>query len=266
MEGWKLKSLKSKSFANIQEMFDKAMKRVNNFVDYRTELVLESLKKAEAEVTEGSSKRVGEELEQENAKKQKMEDDKESTELKQCLEIIPEDGNGTTTITPTIIIAASSRPKAKVLVIHKQEQAPTPIVSSQQPSQVKDKGKGKMVKPEPVKKLLKKDQLMLDEELTFKLQDEEEKEERFAKEKAKQIKEVSVAWDDIQAKIDMRIEQYFLVTHYSLCEVILNGDSPIPIRVIDGIVQPVAPTTAKQRLIRKNELKARGTLLMALPD
>nr|GEZ02748.1 hypothetical protein [Tanacetum cinerariifolium] len=29
---------------------------------------------------------------------------------------------------------------------------------------------------------------------------------------------------------------------------------------------PVAPTTAKQRLARKNELKARGTLLMALPD
>nr|GEU80930.1 hypothetical protein [Tanacetum cinerariifolium] len=29
---------------------------------------------------------------------------------------------------------------------------------------------------------------------------------------------------------------------------------------------PVAPTTAEQRLTRKNELKARGTLLMALPD
>nr|GEY16836.1 hypothetical protein [Tanacetum cinerariifolium] len=33
-----------------------------------------------------------------------------------------------------------------------------------------------------------------------------------------------------------------------------------------GVVQPVAPTTAEQRLERKNELKARGTLLMALPD
>nr|GFA59886.1 hypothetical protein [Tanacetum cinerariifolium] len=64
----------------------------------------------------------------------------------------------------------------------------------------------------------------------------------------------------------MRIEQYFLMTDYSLLEVILNGDSPIPTRVIDGIVQPVAPTTAEQRLDKKNELKARGTLLMALPD
>nr|GEV82124.1 hypothetical protein [Tanacetum cinerariifolium] len=30
--------------------------------------------------------------------------------------------------------------------------------------------------------------------------------------------------------------------------------------------EPVAPTTAEQKLARKNELKARGTLLMALPD
>nr|GEZ46480.1 hypothetical protein [Tanacetum cinerariifolium] len=36
--------------------------------------------------------------------------------------------------------------------------------------------------------------------------------------------------------------------------------------VVDGVVQPVAPTTAKQRLAKKNELKTRGTLLMALPD
>nr|GEX91567.1 ribonuclease H-like domain-containing protein [Tanacetum cinerariifolium] len=63
----------------------------------------------------------------------------------------------------------------------------------------------------------------------------------------------------------MRIEQYFLMTDYSLWEVILNGDSPIPTRIIEGVLQPVAPTTAEQRLARKNELKARGTLPMALP-
>nr|GEV58270.1 hypothetical protein [Tanacetum cinerariifolium] len=64
----------------------------------------------------------------------------------------------------------------------------------------------------------------------------------------------------------MRIEQYFLMTDYSLWEVILNGDSFVPTRVIESVVQPVAPTTAEQRLARKNELKARGTLLMALLD
>nr|GEY37845.1 ribonuclease H-like domain-containing protein [Tanacetum cinerariifolium] len=64
----------------------------------------------------------------------------------------------------------------------------------------------------------------------------------------------------------MRIEQYFLMTDYSLWEVILNGDSPAPTRVVDGVVQPIAHTTAEQQLAKKNELKARETLLMALPD
>ncbi|GJW67700.1 hypothetical protein Tco_0122124 [Tanacetum coccineum] len=52
----------------------------------------------------------------------------------------------------------STKPKAKRIVIHEHVQAPTPTVSSQQPSQVnvQDNGKGKMVKPEPVKKMSRK--------------------------------------------------------------------------------------------------------------
>nr|GEW03084.1 putative ribonuclease H-like domain-containing protein [Tanacetum cinerariifolium] len=64
----------------------------------------------------------------------------------------------------------------------------------------------------------------------------------------------------------MRIEQYFIKTNYSLLEVILNRDSPAPTRVVEGVLQPVAPTTVRQKLARKNELKARSTLLMALLD
>ncbi|GJV84544.1 hypothetical protein Tco_1524442 [Tanacetum coccineum] len=77
MEGYKLKDLKSKGFDYIQEMFDRAFKRVNTFEDFRTELV------------EGKEKRAGEELIQGSSRKQKVEDDKETVELKQCLEIIP---------------------------------------------------------------------------------------------------------------------------------------------------------------------------------
>nr|GEW48375.1 hypothetical protein [Tanacetum cinerariifolium] len=64
----------------------------------------------------------------------------------------------------------------------------------------------------------------------------------------------------------IRIEHYFLMTDSSLWEVILNGDSPTPTRIVDGVVQVIAPTTAEQRLAKKNELKARGTLLMAFPN
>nr|GEV91980.1 hypothetical protein [Tanacetum cinerariifolium] len=38
------------------------------------------------------------------------------------------------------------------------------------------------------------------------------------------------------------------------------------LRVVNSVVQAVAPTTAEQRLAKKNELKAKGTLLMTLPD
>nr|GEV78217.1 hypothetical protein [Tanacetum cinerariifolium] len=39
----------------------------------------------------------------------------------------------------------------------------------------------------------------------------------------------------------------------------MNGDSPVPTRIVEGVLQPVAPTTAKKRLAQKKKLKARGT-------
>nr|GEX09508.1 retrovirus-related Pol polyprotein from transposon TNT 1-94 [Tanacetum cinerariifolium] len=64
----------------------------------------------------------------------------------------------------------------------------------------------------------------------------------------------------------MWIKQYFLMTDYSLWEMIINGDSPTPTVVFEGVVQPATILSADQKLARRNELKARGTLLMALPD
>ncbi|GKC18076.1 hypothetical protein Tco_1014858 [Tanacetum coccineum] len=58
-------------------MFDRAFKRVNIFEDFRTELV------------KGKEKRAGTELVQEITKKQNVEDDKETAELKQLMKIIP---------------------------------------------------------------------------------------------------------------------------------------------------------------------------------
>nr|GFC40376.1 hypothetical protein [Tanacetum cinerariifolium] len=53
--------------------------------------------KDEAETAqESSSKRAGDELDQEISKKQKVKDDKESEEHKKCLEIIPDNGDDVT--------------------------------------------------------------------------------------------------------------------------------------------------------------------------
>ncbi|GJW75280.1 hypothetical protein Tco_0134650 [Tanacetum coccineum] len=64
----------------------------------------------------------------------------------------------------------------------------------------------------------------------------------------------------------MRIEQYFLMTDYALCEVIVNGDSPLPKKTVDGVEQTYPPTTTEEKLAKKNESKARSTLLMAFPN
>ncbi|GKC76182.1 retrovirus-related pol polyprotein from transposon TNT 1-94 [Tanacetum coccineum] len=96
--------------------------------------------------------------------------------------------------------------KAEGLVIHEEEQATTPTVSSQQPAQVKahDKGKGIMVE-EPVK-IKKKDQISLDEETCFKLQAEEKgfvcflvfTSENVQREEQANI----IEWDNVQSMID----------------------------------------------------------------
>ncbi|GJS76502.1 putative transposase-associated domain-containing protein [Tanacetum coccineum] len=56
----------------------------------------------------------------------------------------------------------------------------------------------------------------------------------------------------------MRMEQYLTHTDYALWEVIMNGDTPtIASASTEGLIPP---KTAKQKLPRKNELKAKSTL------
>ncbi|GKB08314.1 hypothetical protein Tco_0836598 [Tanacetum coccineum] len=81
------------------------MKMVNTFVDMDTELM-----KGSETREESSSNRVGDELEQKPSKKEKVDDDKETKELKQCMEIISDDGDDVTieatplsTKSPTIV-------------------------------------------------------------------------------------------------------------------------------------------------------------------
>ncbi|GJV92398.1 ribonuclease H-like domain-containing protein [Tanacetum coccineum] len=61
----------------------------------------------------------------------------------------------------------------------------------------------------------------------------------------------------------MRIEQYFLIADYSLWEVIKNGNKVLK-RTVGETEQEYEPTTAEEKQDRRNEMKARETLLMAL--
>ncbi|GKD29623.1 hypothetical protein Tco_1240401 [Tanacetum coccineum] len=67
------------------------MQNVTTFVDFRIELVEGSEVRAEGSETreESSSKRAGDELEQENVKKQKVDDDQEAAKMKEIMKIVP---------------------------------------------------------------------------------------------------------------------------------------------------------------------------------
>ncbi|GJT59928.1 hypothetical protein Tco_1003461 [Tanacetum coccineum] len=86
--------LKSKSYDEIQKLFDKEMKRVNTFVDMNSEVV-----KGSETRTEESSKRAGDELESDKSKKQKIDehveaekdDDPEEEEMKKHMEIVQDE-------------------------------------------------------------------------------------------------------------------------------------------------------------------------------
>ncbi|GJR26595.1 ribonuclease H-like domain-containing protein [Tanacetum coccineum] len=64
----------------------------------------------------------------------------------------------------------------------------------------------------------------------------------------------------------MRMEQYLTHTDNALWEVILNGDAPAITSASASTEGPIPPKTAEQKLARKNELKAKSTLLLAIPD
>ncbi|GJR69870.1 hypothetical protein Tco_0015935 [Tanacetum coccineum] len=112
MGGYKYNQLKSKSYDEIQKLFDNEMKRVNTFIPMdsevmkskegteesskRTEDELESDKSKKAESSEKKAegsrkksigkKRAGKEQKQESSKRQRMEDDKETDEHEEAKE------------------------------------------------------------------------------------------------------------------------------------------------------------------------------------
>ncbi|GJV41254.1 hypothetical protein Tco_1419694 [Tanacetum coccineum] len=76
MVGYKQSLLKNKSFVKIQKLFDKAMTKVNMFVDMDTHLVKESSKKDETELVEDDAK---------------VDDDQEEARMKEFMNIVPDE-------------------------------------------------------------------------------------------------------------------------------------------------------------------------------
>ncbi|GJV13578.1 ribonuclease H-like domain-containing protein [Tanacetum coccineum] len=64
----------------------------------------------------------------------------------------------------------------------------------------------------------------------------------------------------------MRMDQYLQCIDYTLWEIVENGNAPIVTKTVDGKETVIPPTSVEEKAQRKEELKARSTLLMALPN
>ncbi|GJW40438.1 ribonuclease H-like domain-containing protein [Tanacetum coccineum] len=64
----------------------------------------------------------------------------------------------------------------------------------------------------------------------------------------------------------MRMEQYLHCIDYILWEIVENGNAPIVTKIVDGKETVIPPISVEEKAQRRAELKARSTLLMALPN
>ncbi|GJR48396.1 hypothetical protein Tco_1316499 [Tanacetum coccineum] len=257
MAGYKHNQLKSKSYDEIQEMFDKEMKRVNTFVDMNTELV-----KSSETRTEGSSKRAGDELESDNSKKQKIDehveaekdDDQEEAEMKKHIEIVKDDEVAIDAIPlatkPPVIV------KYKIVKEGKEDLETLWKLVKAKHGNTRPEDEYERVLWGDMKNTISTQDLLVKEKM-------ESQSETTQTVSALKLPVLKTGDYDLWS---MRMEQYLTHTDYALWEVIVNGDAPAIASASAGTEGPIPPKTAEQKLARKNELKAKSTLLLAIPD
>ncbi|GJR63926.1 ribonuclease H-like domain-containing protein [Tanacetum coccineum] len=216
------------------------MKRVNTFVDMNTELVNSSEIR-----TEGSSKRAGDELESDNSKKPeidehveaKKDDDQEEAEMKKHIEIVKDD---------EVAIDAIPLAIKPLVIVNYKIVKETKFVYFQL---IRADGSSKRY-VSMIKMLQNIDREDL--ETLWKLVKAKHGNTRPEDEYER------VLWGDMK--------QYLTHTDYALWEVIVNCDAPAIASASAGTECLISSKTTKQKLARKNELKVKSTLLLAIPD
>ncbi|GJS17011.1 putative ribonuclease H-like domain-containing protein [Tanacetum coccineum] len=328
MGGYKHNQLKSKSYEEIQKMFDNEMRRVNTFIPMDSEVVkskkeieessketddeLESdkLKKAEGseEKTKGSRKkmlgrkRVGKEQQQESSKKQRLEKDKESDEVEEVEEddedalkkylVIKKDDD----IAIDVIPLATKLPVIVDYKLHKEGidredlQILCKLVKTKH-DDISPKDKHERVLWRDLKVMFEPD---IKSDVWRNLQGYKVLRNRSRIGINKWYQSFALRNFDLEdmefestnsgttAKLPIlklgeyemwviRIKQYFQIQDYALWEVIENGDSWVSVPQTaqengTSVTKMSIPVTAKEKTNKKNDVKARSLLLMALPN
>ncbi|GKF01716.1 hypothetical protein Tco_0028639, partial [Tanacetum coccineum] len=158
------------------------------------------------------------------------------------------------TTAATTTTTAVTRPKARGVVVQELSEFTKVTTPSQllQLPQAKDKVKAKMVEPEiPLKK---KDQILIDEEIAQRLQEELqaklEEEERLARQKEE---DANIAeWDNVQAMIDADYELAARLQAQEQEELIIEEKSKLFVELVDKLKKCFARLRAEDQLKNKS--------------
>ncbi|GJU96774.1 ribonuclease H-like domain-containing protein [Tanacetum coccineum] len=234
--------LKLKGEIKFQKAFDKTMGWIDSFVSMDSEVVKRGKEKDEGSVTraeESSSNIAGTELEQERIIKQNQEE----AEMKRHMEI----------------------------VVDEEDIAVDAIPLTTKPPIIVDR---KIVKK-------RKDGILSNHKSRWKFKESMEKSIRI---QCDSLEAIFFKWSTfceiseyaylfaVTAAKRLRIKQYFQVQDYALWDVIKNGNSfkPVPQTTTnaDGTSTSLipGPVTTEEKAQKKNDVKARSMLLMALPN
>ncbi|GJS19396.1 hypothetical protein Tco_0448028 [Tanacetum coccineum] len=245
-----LQQLRGYSFDEIKVLYEATVKRVNTFTPMESDDIVpkvvagSSKKSSEEELGEESSKRqkIGEGSELTEESKDKKSDELSQEQLQQLIIIVPEEGMNVEAL-----------------------QTKYPIIDWEGALWVELK---RLFEPD-TDDLLELHRYMYDP-LTWRLYD------------TCGVHHVSI---EIGLDIFMLVEKDYPMTRGLLMlmlvnklqvdqhsemadelEIIENGNAPIVTKLIDGKETAIPPTTIKEKAQRREELKARSTLLMALPN
>ncbi|GKB98427.1 hypothetical protein Tco_0984564 [Tanacetum coccineum] len=224
-----LQQLRRYSFDELKELFETTIKKVQSFVPMDDD----SGKKDDdsQQQVESSKRRSREDSDKESAKKQKLEDEVKKEELRACLDIVP----GDDVAMDVESLATKADGSSKNYKIFSK------MLNDLDRQDVMD-----------LHKLVKESWRLFDScGVHVLLMDTGVAIHMLIEKKYPLIQEM------LSKMLNRRLE----VDHE---KVIVNGDAPA---VVSASTEgPIPPKTVEQKLARKNELKAKNTLLLVIPD
>nr|GEU83914.1 uncharacterized mitochondrial protein AtMg00810-like [Tanacetum cinerariifolium] len=232
--------LKGNELYEIKELFDREMKKVNNFIAMDSK----AQKRSRKEAQESGTKITAESLESDISKKQKVDKNvklviNDIKKLKKCMEIVPDNGDD------LLIEATPLSSRSPTIIDYKIHKEGKKTYFKIIKADIKDRFK----KEKPVDDM---DNLLF---RCLKTMFEHH------------VEDVIWTYQKGLAKVNYNVEMAYDLLRFIIKQLmeVKNGNKVLT-KPVGSNEQTYEPTIAEEKQDRRNEMKARGTLFMALPN